>query len=480
MRGSSVLLPILLLVSGSGCSLGGHLPAEYASYERSSGPSASSGSGATGAPAPTLEHDEQVVAKEARLEAITRIALARSPTVLEARARTRAALSRVKTAGRLPDLEFKYELWGQPMATAWDPRMTQMHMFGFRQTFPVGGALDAQSQMAMEEAKISFETLRARELDVVADVRRAWSAYWSSDRERVIHMEHSEITNKIFELAKTQLQVAKTSQADVLRFDLERSRVHTDMIALGQAKHTALAKLNLLMGRPIDAPLGDPPEPKLVFAAPKIDDLRAAILKRRPELAAAGAAVKKSEAGVAMAKSEAKTPMVMVGADYALMPMGMYNHNFSLMVQLSLPWLNPRHQDEIRAAEATVAADKTAKKSLEDAILLQVQEAIVRYQGARSQFDLIDATLIPQAKKTFDALLANYGAGGGDSLSVIDALRTWLQIRIDRNRALANVELAIAEVERSIGGEIPQEPAGAAPPAAGSEKKPASGSEVAQ
>jgi outer membrane protein TolC len=455
MRGLRIVIPVALTLFG--CSLGARPPAEYPEIEQQAiAPAASTDPASpTGASGPTLEQDETTVVQEARLEAITRVALARSPAVLEARARTKAALARVKVAGRLPDLEFKYELWGQPVAKPFDPTMTQMHMFGFRQVFPAGGALDAQSQMAMEEAKIALELQRARALDVVADVRKAWSSYWSADRERTIHVEHSEITNKIFELAKAQLQVGKTSQADVLRFDLERSRVHTDMIALGQQKQTARARLNLLMGRPVDAPLGDPPEPKVLGAAPRIEELRAAILKRRPELAAAGAAVKKSEAAVAAAKSEAKTPMVMVGLDYQLMPMGPYVHNFGGMVQFSLPWLNPRHGDEIRAAEAAVSADKTAQKSLEDAVFLQVQESIVRYQAARASFDLVDGTLVPQAKKTFDALLANYGAGGGDSLSVIDALRTWLQIRIDRNRALAEVELAIADVERAIGGPIP-------------------------
>ncbi|MBI2389531.1 MAG: TolC family protein [Deltaproteobacteria bacterium] len=445
----AALLPLVV-----GCSLEGSRPAEYPQVEKEAVAPAIAGGIAEG---PTLEQDEATVAKEARLDAITRIALAKSPTVLEARARTKAALARVKTAGRLPDLEFKYELWAQPMRYAWDPTMTQMHMFGLRQSFPAGGMLDAQTRMAMEEANIALQTQRARELDVVADVRKAWSTYWSADREKVIHQEHGEITNKIFELAKAQLQVAKTSQADVLRFDLERSRVHTDIISLGQEKSTALARLNLLMGRKLDAPIGDPPEPKLPGVAPRIEELRAAILKRRPELAAAGAAVKKSEAAVAGAKSEAKVPMVMLGVDYMLMPMGPYNHNFGAMVQLSLPWLNPRHGDEIRAAEATVAADKTAAKALEDAILLQVQEALIRYRAARNTFDLIDSTLLPQARKTFDALLANYGAGGGDSLSVVDSLRTLLQIRIDRNRALAQVELAIADVERSIGGPIPSD-----------------------
>jgi len=445
-----VLLCAALLPLVAGCSFGGRLPSEYPNVSRDiEAPAAPATKGT-----PTLADDEKVIAKEARLDAITRVAVAKNPGVLEARDRARAALARVKAAGRLPDPELKYELWGQPLNRPWALNETNMHMFGIRQSFPTGGMLDAQSRIALEEARVALELQRARALDVVADVRKAWAAYWAADREKAIHVEHAELTHGIVELAKVQLTMGKTSQADVLRMTLEATRVHTDLILLENQRTVNLARLNALMGRPIESPIGPPPEPKLADVAPRIEELRASVLARRPELAAAAAAVKKGEAAVDGAKSEARWPMFMVGLDYQLMPMAPMPHHFGAMVQMSLPWLNPRHGDEIRAAEAALSAEKTAQKSLETTILLQVQEAIARYEAAKSTFQLIDAQLMPAARRSLESSEATYAAGGGGSLAVVDALRTYLQVRIDLSRARANVEIAITDVERAIGGPL--------------------------
>jgi cobalt-zinc-cadmium efflux system outer membrane protein len=445
---SHLLLCAALLPLATGCSLGGHVPADYPNVARDiEAPAPKS-------PAPTLADDESIIAKEARLEAITRVAVAKNPGVLEARDRARAALARVKAVGRLPDPELKYELWGQPLNRPWALNETNMHMFGFRQSFPAGGMLDAQSRIALEEARVALELTRARVLDVVADVRKAWASYWAADREKALHVEHAELTDRIVELSKVQLTMGKTSQADVLRMSLEATRVHTDLISLQNQRTISLARLNALMGRAIDAPIGPPPEPKLADAAPKIADVRASVLARRPELAAAGAAVKKGEAAVDGAKSEARVPMFMVGIDYQLMPMAPMPHNFGAMVQMSLPWLNPRHGDEIRAAEAALSADKSAQKSLETTILLEVQEAIAKYEAARTTFQLLDTQLLPASRKAFESAQATYAAGGGGALAVVEALRMYLQVRIDLSRARANVEIAISDVERAIGGPL--------------------------
>lgn len=448
---SHLLLCAALVPLAAACSFGGHVPADYPNVARDiESPTATTEK----SPAPTLASDEALIVKEARLDAITRVAVAKNPGVLEARDRARAALVRVKTVGRLPDPELKYELWGQPLNRPWALNETNMHMFGFRQQFPAGGMLDAQSRMALEEARVALELQRARVLDVVADVRKAWATYWAADREKTIHVEHAELTDRIVELAKVQLTMGKTSQADVLRMSLEATRVHTDLISLENQRTVSRARLNALMGRAIDAPLGAPPEPKGAIVAPKIDQLRASVLARRPEIAAAGAAVKKSEAAVDGAKSEARMPMFMIGLDYQLMPMAPMPHHFGAMIQMSLPWLNPRHGDEIRAAEAALSAEKTAQKSLETTILLEVQEAIAKYEAARMNFTLIDAQLIPAARKSLESAQATYAGGGGSALGVVDALRTYLQVRIDLSRARANVEMAITDIERAIGGPL--------------------------
>src|SRR5262245_18258898 len=63
----------------------------------------------------TTSEVEAALAREASLPTILLIALARNPDTLELRARVHAAVDRVPTAGRLPDLQLKYEQWGVPL-----------------------------------------------------------------------------------------------------------------------------------------------------------------------------------------------------------------------------------------------------------------------------------------------------------------------------------------------------------------------------
>lgn len=433
-------------VSVAGCAFGGRVPADYPQIQAETKPEADHG--------PTVEQDEATVAKEARLDALTRVALAKSPLVAEARARAQAAVARVKASGRFPDLELKYEILGQPLNKPWALGSAQMHMFGVRLTLPPSGSLDAQTRIAMEDAKIAIGTLRTRELDVVSEVHKAWSLYWASEHEKGIHADHMEVTSKLLALARVQLVGGKTTQGDLLRFELEVSKIHGDILVLEQQKVTSRARLNALMGRAVEAPLGPPAEPAAPVVAPRIEDVRAFVLKKRPEIAAAAASVKKSEAAVDAANSQAKWPMVMVGLDYQLMPMAPMPHAYGAMVQFSLPWLSSQRSEEVKAAQAGVEADKATVKAIESAILLQVQEALARYDAQRSTLQLVETKLLPQSKKTFDATLANYGAGGGEALSVVDAERTWLQMRIERSRAIAQVEIALADIERALGAPL--------------------------
>jgi outer membrane protein TolC len=61
---------------------------------------------------------------------------------------------------------------------------------------------------------------------------------------------------------------------------------------------------------------------------------------------------------------------------------------------------------------------------------------------------------LPQARQSFEAAQAGYRGGQGDSLALFDALRSLLDVRITRERALARLEGALANVERATGGPI--------------------------
>jgi len=410
---------------------------------------------------PTLDEDEASLAREANLEPILRLALAHNPDLASVKSRVDASLAKARAAGTLPDLELKYELWGQPLKHPISFGEAQTHMFGLRQTFPAAGSLDAKTRIAVEEARIELETAITRQQDVIGEVRKTYAAYLGADRERALHLQHIEVADAMVEIARSNYSVGKGSQQDVLRVMVELSRLHAEFADVDARVASSKALLNTLMGRSIDAALGPPPPFDPSTAAPKLDELERALAKRRPEIALALAAVHRSEAALDDAKSRADWPVLMLGADYWYMPTNDVHHAYGAMVSITLPWLNPAHRDEVKAAEESVTADKDAMASIAQAIAFQFRDAVARFKAAKEELAVIDRDLLPQAQKNFDAARASFAAGGGDALGVVDALRSYVQVRLDRERAIVKVATTFADVERTAGMGLEPAKAGA-------------------
>lgn len=394
--------------------------------------------------------EEGALAREVDPALVLRIALARNPDLKEERARVAAARARVPQAARLPDPRLKFELWGAPLKRPWSLDRADTLMVGVNQTFPAPGTLDAQERMAAEEAGTAVATEESRRLDLRAQVRRAFADYYRANRQVRLHREHLDLTTRLVELGRASYRSGRRGQQDVLRLSLELSRLHSDVAHIEQEERSARALLNALMNKPVDAPLGPPAElaPAERVPLPDGDD---AVAGQRAEVAAAQAAARRSEAAAELARKEARWPSFVVGADYWFMPTMEDSHAYGAMVSMSLPWLNPGRRDAVRAAQESASADRYALESVRNTIRYQVRDAVAKYEAARSTFTIIDSDLLPQAQRNFEAAQAGYSAGQGDALVLIDALRSYLDVRLDRVRALVHLETTAADLERALG-----------------------------
>jgi outer membrane protein, heavy metal efflux system len=393
--------------------------------------------------------EEAALAREADPAVILRVAMARNLDLKEEQARIAAANARTKLASRLPDPRLKYEQWGVPLKRPWALDRADTLMLGVSQSFPAPGTLDAQERLAAQEAQSATATEHSRRQDLRAQIRRAFADYYRANRQVQLHREHLQLTTQLVELARASYRTGRTGQQDVLRLSLELSRQHSDLAHITQEERSAVALLNALMNRAADAPLGPPVE----IAPPSAVAVSDGVEGRRSEVAAARAAVRRSEAAVDLARREARWPMFMVGADYWYMPMLDDPHGYGAMVSMTLPWLNPGKRDAIRAAEDAASADRFALESVRNTVRYEVRDAMAKYEAARSTFTIIDADVLPQAQRNFQAAQAGYSAGHGDAIGLIDALRSYLEVRLDRVRALVHLETAAADLERATGGD---------------------------
>ena len=396
--------------------------------------------------------DDADLARSARLETILRVALERNPDVGENQARARAAEARSDAASRLPDLEAKYEQWGVPLQRPYALNEAQMLMIGVRQTFPAWGSLDARGRAAAEEAGGAQDASRARRQEVAAQVRRTFATYYKADQELRLHREHVGLTARVLELAKLNQRTGHGTLRDVLRLELELTRLHTDVARIEREERSSRALLNALMNRPGDAPLG-PPEDLSVTPSNDVAAFERNIDANRPEVASAARNIRRGEVAVDVARRSARFPQVMVGLDYWYMPLfpSDMRHAYSAMVAINLPWLSARRGAEQRQAEESLQADRLALESTRNTVRYELRDAAARVDSARQSFNIIDQDVLVQAKRSLEATQAAYAAGQGDALGLLDALRSYLQVRIERVRALAELAISETDLKRAAG-----------------------------
>jgi outer membrane protein TolC len=424
---------------------------------------------------PVIEAEVRI-AQAVRLEDLLALARARNPDVLEARERAGASFERAKGAGRLPDLELQAEIQNTPVTSPLSFRESEMWAIGLRQTFPAFGTRGARGRAASADARMSNEAVRARERDVVRDVRRAYWEYHRAERALRIRREAIDLTRRVSALARASYESGRGSQQDVLRTAVEVARIQADLGNDEQALRSAQVLLNSLIGREPDAALGETVELTSHQLEQGLDDLEVVLERQRPELVAARNAVERSEALVDAARRQSSIPTVMVGVEYGYMPRDegaaataampegeapaatatpeMERHFYTVMVGVNLPWLNPGRKDAVREAERTLAAERRALDAIRTTSRFQLRDAMARYHAARIAFDQMDRDIVPKARLSLEAAQGAFGVGRGDALGLVDSLRSYLAIRLERERALASLEIALADVERAMGDDV--------------------------
>jgi outer membrane protein TolC len=96
-------------------------------------------------------------------------------------------------------------------------------------------------------------------------------------------------------------------------------------------------------------------------------------------------------------------------------------------------------------------ADLTAQRNR---VAFAVQDAWLKVEAQQKLVELFRDVIIPQAKQTVDASASGYRAGSVDFLTLVDNWRKLLNFDLMYHRALADMEQAVADLERAVGQDV--------------------------
>jgi len=391
----------------------------------------------------------QAPATNLTLDAMVAEAVRVNPAVQSSRYRRAALQERVAQQQALPNPMFKYG--GMDLADRGNWPDTNEKRFMVEQEFPWFGKRGLRGRAAAKEAEALQREVEALERDVIMMVKENYFDLYAVQRARVITRAEEDVLQHMEQIAETRFATGQRTEQDVLKAQAEITMLQQKRLELEQQETTLKAKLNQLLNRRADAPLGLAAAPPVAAAEAEAGTLFALAETNRPEIKGAQAQLERQQAERELMKKEFFT-------DYRL---GVEYRNFGespdmvmFTVGIDLPIWQRKYRAGVREADNLVAASRAALEATRRQTAFEVQDARFKLLTARRTLDLYQRTLIPQAEARFTASEAGYRTGKVDFLDLLESERFLLNARVMAAMAAGNLGMQGARLERAVGTDL--------------------------
>lgn len=389
----------------------------------------------------------------ASLESLVKETLENNPEIKAARARWEASTKRPSQEGSLPDpmvgvgwrnVSFdRITLNQQPMS---------MILFSFSQEFPFPGKLFLREQVATKEAQSQEKLYEAAVRKVMADLKEAYYDWFLVDKSIEITRKDKDLLEKFEEIAEAKYSVGEGIQQDVLKAQVEVSRLIEQLDLLEERKGIVEANIRSILNRPPDSPLGKPrtlEKTPFTLTAKELYDLteeRAPILKAREKV------IDREEQSLKLAKKQ-YYPDFVVGAGPGVMGMlgggtqGVWEARLGVKVPLYF-WRKQRFGVEEALAELK-AAEEDHTSTKQD-LFSNMKDQFLVAKTSENLLKLFEGGIIPQATSSLESAIAGYQVGNIDFLTLLDNLLTLFNFELTYYTHLTNYQKALARIEEII------------------------------
>jgi outer membrane protein TolC len=358
-----------------------------------------------------------------------------------------------KQASALPDTEVMVQHFtvGSPRPFAGYSNSDFAYIgFGASQELPYPGKRSLRASVAQHEVAISTAEENSVVWNVLTRLKLAYFQLAASQSIISVLAKNQQVVDQIEQGAEARYRVGEGMQQDVLRAQLERTKLLNELSMQRRESAQAQVVLKALLNRPAESP-DLVPEPLSVRHIPASDALIAKLRERNPEVQVSAEQVSQGRTAVELAKREKKPDF---GVQY------MWQHtadNFRdyYMGTFSIKLPN---RSRVRAAEGEAEAKVAQAEAEKESRLKQMEsdlgEQLAIVQTADQQLKVYEEGLIPQSEAALNAGLVGYRTGKQEYQGLLASFSDTLQLSIDRERTLAEHEAAIARIEGLIGEEL--------------------------
>ncbi len=326
-----------------------------------------------------------------------------------------------------------------------DPFNQGMFELTLEQMLPRGESSNIQRRKTGLQGEASGAAAANRQLSVLRDVRLAWIErwYWQQSLQRL--KDDRSLFESLVSVIESMYRQGRKSQQDLLRSEVELSRLEARIISFQAGLSQSQAQLARWLGQSdthANTSGATSSQPVINDPQPRIDNQK---LLQHPRIQAADLIIRQSEQDVALAK-EGYKPQWGIAFRYgreqgemSTMSAPDSRNKLSAMVMMDIPLFTTNRQDrQLSASHYRHQASNAQRLDILRQLQGQLQTESARYEGLQLRSSLFRTQLMPQVVSQSEAALTAYQVDAGNFVDVIQAYKTRLDITLEDTRLQAD------------------------------------------
>jgi cobalt-zinc-cadmium efflux system outer membrane protein len=384
-----------------------------------------------------------------RVEPLVQEAIAKNPKIIAAREKHSSLREKIPQAGALDDPMLGFGVVNLPNNFDFNEEDMTAKEVSVSQKFPFPGKRGLSEAAAAKEADAG-----AAEADDVANqvAKEVKTAYYDLShvyRATEVTQRTKSLLEELAKITQTRYSLGQAIQEDVIRNQVEISKMVDDLIMLQQRKRALTARLNFFLIRPPNSPLGRPVEIDFRPVAFSIDDLQQQAVAENPMLKSLKQDIAARGKNVDLARRDYLP-------DFSLkFAYGQRDDRLDMytgMIEMNLPIFFKSKQDrKVAEAYADVRSAQAKYDGAQNEIFYMIADMGSMVERLERKIELYRTGIIPQSRLQIDTALSAYMVNKADFMTLLDSRMRLYRYELDYHDALTEYEKSLAALEAAVG-----------------------------
>ncbi len=393
------------------------------------------------------------------LEDLVEKAVEQNPQLQSYYSATLADSAKIPQSGAFPDPILSLNILNLPTNSfAFDQEPMTGKQVALKQMFPFPGKLGLREKISMEDVAISKANYNEYRNLMIKDLKIEYYDLFFIDKAIEITDKNQRLLQEFAKIAETKYAVGKGLQQDVLKAQVELSKIIDRVIQLEQKREVKQAQINTILNQSVNLPLGKPVEPEFIIFEKTLDTLQNLARSNRPLLMAWEAARKQSSLKVNLAKKEYWPDFSIFLAYTQRDKLGNSNPGYDFLsggISLNIPlYFGSKQSKKVEETKYTRSMIDERYRQVLNQIFFELENKLTSAEKNAKLVELYKTGIIPQASQTVESALIGYQTDKVDFLTLINNQITLFNYQIDYYRVLSDYHKDIASIEFVTGTQL--------------------------